>query len=362
MAALTVEFPQTVWTVEFGGDEIVVAPVTMAPGAPGGGGGGAVDSVNGQSGVVVLGLDDLTDVDTTTDPPDAEDVLAWDGVMWTPATLAALGAPGLSNAAPHVLGTAAAGVATEASRADHVHAMPSAADVGAAASAHVHTGADITSGTVGTARLGSGTADATTFLRGDGAWAGVPDEVPTITPIVQVGYYSQPGPYTNSHASLIAVQRASWTAIWLGPGTYDAIGIWVSTTSTTTLRLCVDTVGADGLPDALVRDAGTVDCSTTTGLRMLTFGSTLTITESTWYWCRVVCTAYTSPPSLSCLNATGGNSWPPWPGMGDSASFSNRAVAGFFSTAQPTGPDENPATADSLQGAASVRVWLRRSA
>ena len=36
MAALTVEFPQTVWTVEFGGDEVVVAPVTMAPGAPGG--------------------------------------------------------------------------------------------------------------------------------------------------------------------------------------------------------------------------------------------------------------------------------------------------------------------------------------
>ena len=57
MAALTVEFPQTVWTVEFGGDEIVVAPVTMAPGAPGGG--GAVDSVNGQTGVVVLDAGDV---------------------------------------------------------------------------------------------------------------------------------------------------------------------------------------------------------------------------------------------------------------------------------------------------------------
>ena len=87
MAALTVEFPQTVWTVEFGGDEVVVAPVTMAPGAPGGG--GAVDSVNGQTGTVVLDLDDLTDVDTTTDPPDADDVLAWDGTLWTPAALTA---------------------------------------------------------------------------------------------------------------------------------------------------------------------------------------------------------------------------------------------------------------------------------
>lgn len=77
----------------------------------------------------------------------------------------------LSNATPHVLGTAAAGTASEASRADHVHDLPTAADVGAAASLHVHSGADITSGTVATARLGSGTANATTFLRGDQTWA-----------------------------------------------------------------------------------------------------------------------------------------------------------------------------------------------
>lgn len=132
---------------------------------------GNVDSVNGQTGTVSLDLDDLTDVDTTTDPPDADDVLAWDGVTWTPATLTALGAPGLSNATPADLGTAAPGVSTEASRADHVHDLPTAADVGAAASLHVHSGADITSGTVATARLGSGTADATTFLRGDQTWA-----------------------------------------------------------------------------------------------------------------------------------------------------------------------------------------------
>ena len=37
-------------------------------------------------------------------------------------------------------------------------------------SAHVHDGADITTGTVNTARLGSGTANSTTFLRGDNTW------------------------------------------------------------------------------------------------------------------------------------------------------------------------------------------------
>ena len=48
-----------------------------------------------------------------------------------------------------------------------------AADIGAATTSHTHAASDITSGTIATARLGSGTANSTTYLRGDQTWATV---------------------------------------------------------------------------------------------------------------------------------------------------------------------------------------------
>lgn len=78
-----------------------------------GGGGGGVDSVNGQTGVVLLGLGDLSDVDTTSAghiPTDGQ-VLAWDQTMghWMPVD-AATGGGGASYLTE--TRTASAGAAT----------------------------------------------------------------------------------------------------------------------------------------------------------------------------------------------------------------------------------------------------------
>lgn len=48
-----------------------------------------------------------------------------------------------------------------------------AADIGAAATSHAHAASDITSGTIATARLATGTASASTYLRGDQTWQAI---------------------------------------------------------------------------------------------------------------------------------------------------------------------------------------------
>lgn len=57
---------------------------------------------------------------------------------------------------------------------DDANAAAQLVTLGAAASVHAHSADDVSSGTIATARLGSGTANSSTFLRGDQTWQSPP--------------------------------------------------------------------------------------------------------------------------------------------------------------------------------------------
>ena len=114
-----------------------------------------------------------------------------------------------------------------------------------AAASHTHDAGDITGGTVDTARFGSGTADASTFLRGDQAWV-----APTLA-----GLSDGPGGLSVAPGQLLQV-NAGGTAVEFGllhnmaattdPGAADDIGdgyaigsIWFNR-ARDTLWLCQD--------------------------------------------------------------------------------------------------------------------------
>ena len=281
MAALTVEFPQTVWTVEFGGDEIVVAPVTMAPGAPGGG--GAVDSVNGQTGVVVLDAGDVG-----ADPAGTAAGLVDD-------------LSGVTNAATARTNLGLGNVDNTSDANKPVSSAQQTALDGKAAASHSHSGADITSGTVSTARLGTGAANATTFLRGDQTWAaagGVQDSVPYVS-----GNYYQlgPPPSSSTTAGSNSAGRLGAHPIYLPAGSYQSVGVWIDIAAVSTWRFGVypnDPTTMTPCGQALLKDMGTISTNST---GLVSASSTFTIPTSGVYWLAVLCDAYTAAPTVRGL-------------------------------------------------------------
>jgi hypothetical protein len=109
-------------------------------------------------------LDNLSDV-SASGATDGQS-LVFNSGTWGPATVSA-GAPAVNDATDSTKGVVQ--LAGDLGGTAAAPTVPGLA--GKANTSHTHAAADITSGVIGTARLGSGTADNTTYLRGDGTWA-----------------------------------------------------------------------------------------------------------------------------------------------------------------------------------------------
>lgn len=269
-------------------------------------------------------LADLTDVDVTSDPPAQDDVLAWDDTenKWTPATLDG--------------GVSLGETSTTAYRGDrgktaYDHSQvtsgnphgTTAADVGAAATSHTHTGTQVTvdaSGfngnlttsddtvqeiaqklddlvipAAGIADPGGSNDD---FLqRKSGAWTNrTVAQVRTDLGVARGGILNHgqnalpSGRYiSNSLAQASTAQNLTPNNLWFCP--------FVAPFDVTIDRLCVEvtTAGAasslgrigiyavtGGVPAALIRDAGTFDGSAL-GVKELTLDPTVTLSGGTNY-------------------------------------------------------------------------------
>lgn len=154
--------------------------------------------------------------------------------------------------------------ATLLARANHTGTQSASTITGLAAIATSGSASDLSTGTVGTARLGSGTASATVFLRGDQSWS---DPQLQAAPIHAVG---------NSGTSLTidASSASGWvkTITLTGNCTFTLSGASAGRVTTLELYLTQDGTGSrtvtwpaavkwdGGTAPTLSTTAGTIDC------------------------------------------------------------------------------------------------------
>lgn len=176
--------------------------------ASNGSGGGAVASVNGQTGVVVLGATDVgADPSGTASASMSAHVAAAD-----PHTQyqresekgAASGYASLDGATKVPIAQIPTGSTSTTVCIGNDARLSDARTP----TAHTHAAADIVSGTLATALLGSGTANSSTFLRGDQTWA-----TPADTGITQLTGDVTAGPGSGSQAATIAANAVTNTKL-----------------------------------------------------------------------------------------------------------------------------------------------------
>ena len=154
-------------------------------------------------------------------------VATWNGSAWAPATpggggggsgtvtsVAVANATGISWTGSPVT-TSGTLTPTLSANLQAWHALSTSAKADAS---HTHAASDIVSGTIATARLGSGTANSTTFLRGDGSWqtpaGGGGGTVTSVDISGGTGVSASGGPITGS--GTLSVTLSSNLQAWSG--------------------------------------------------------------------------------------------------------------------------------------------------
>lgn len=205
-----------------------------------------------------------------------------------------------------------------------------------AATSHTHPAADITSGTVATARLGSGTASATTYLRGDQTWATVSGgSGGFVIPALRSGRQYTP-PFTTLNTAIPANGQADWIPILLGAGSVNSLMGEITTAGETgsLIRYGLYT-DSTGIPGTLVVDGGTVVASSS-GFKTVTF-TPVTITAGLYWTVAYYTDAVTTRPTVRRANA--GQQFVSY------SSNSTVVTTGFSTTAFPTTSTALPTTA-----------------
>ena len=241
--------------------------------------------------------------------------------------------PDLSDATPADLGTAAAGTSPDASRADHVHDLPTPGDIGAVPTSRTLAGLDLSADRTASAlRTALGLVIGTDVAAQSSLAAKADLASPALTgnptaptqtagnnstrlattayvdtaaaahyqPFTTGDYYSLSGGETSGTTSALSpagVLKAH--PVYLQAGNYDRIAMYVATAAVSTYRLGVyPNNAATYKPDgqSLILDAGTLDMNAGTGIQQVTV--TLTIPTSGIYWLAVLCDSYTAKPSI----------------------------------------------------------------
>ena len=322
----------------------------------GAGGGGAVDSVNGRTGTVVLGASDVGALPDDTVIPDISGLQATSEKN-QPNGYAGLDGDGTipdnripsSIARDTEIGTQI--TAHDGSGTAHATLFAGKADV-----SHAHGGADITSGLVAPAVLGTGGAGAgAKFLADDQTYKTVASD--GVAAVISSTTFPGFAPIGPNHApvggsvnhGLGGLGREAYAPFFCPAGTYDAIGVGTTVAAVSTWRLGIDDNTA-GWPGAVLLDAGTVNMNATAGWQVIT-GLTFTVAHPRWLWTHVKCVAYTASPTVRCLDGVGSASSSPripgWPVYGalpgralvGAGSYINSGSAGVLTAAGPMGPN-----------------------